>query len=148
MARRRSRTAAGRSFSHGEPSLYPRFARRFPEPLDTLQSAFEGDPRERSSIVLDTYWSKWTTRLRRAVAPVRSLSGTRHSPLFAVRATARSARRPRTVQEVISPAQLSVRSLACAKRQIRREVIFARGGRGLGSRARRRRRGEHSAFHC
>lgn len=84
---------------------------------------------------------------RRAQVPRRQFGGLRASPLYPVRATMRS-RVSAVSGQVIGGRQLLQRSLDCARRVIRKEVIFALGRSGQGSRAPRRRRTARSFQRC
>lgn len=70
------------------------------------------------------------------------------SPQLAVRATGRSRSVGSLIQDVIHPPRLLARAIVCAKRSIRREVLFAFGVRSKGSGSGNRRRSSSSKFRC
>lgn len=76
----------------------------------------------------------------------RSFPG--RSSLFSVRASMRSRWQPRNLVDVIRGKELYERALVCARRSVRKEVLFALGRSGRGSRSPRRVRREDSGFRC
>jgi len=110
---------------------------RFP---DLGESRFQYDPLIRTGL-----GASGTLRVSRQPPPV--LGGSRYSPQVAVRATGRS-RVDRSFRTVLYSKQLLPRALACAKRAIRKEVLFALNRRGKGSGATRRFRRVDSSFRC
>lgn len=143
MPRRSSRTRVGRVPS----DLRGRSA---PESLadvvlDDPARLFEG----RSDPGDDQYEDLIHTGLSDSRVPSRGDFPVRSSPWVVSRATYRSRFQPgRLVSTVVEPPQLLERAVACAKRTIRREVLFALRKRGKGSGAKRRKRSFLSHWRC
>lgn len=124
---KRSKRSPGAFSASGDHSATPDLLAR-PTPLDYPASSPRREPwRESNS----------TRPLMRTVLSDRN-SGSRHSPTARVRATMRS--RPVTLWEqtnLMHP-ELTARSFTCARRTIRREVLFALKGTGKGAKAQRK----------
>lgn len=143
-SRRPSRDAYGRpsSFEAGSPSTYR--SARFLEPLDYPAERFsEGLPRSKRPV----RYNLISTGLNDSrPVPRAGFRGSARSSLFSVRATlrTRSVSPGVDVRSVIRGKELPVRALDCAKRVIRKEVLFALRRTGRGSKSPRRRRRESS----
>lgn len=146
---RRSRRSSTRdalrrpsSFEAGSPSSYR--SARFLEPLDYPAERFsDGVPRARRPV----RYNSISTGLNDSRPVPRSLfRGSPVSSLYPVRATfrTRSVSPGLDVRSVIRGKELPARALDCAKRVIRKEVLFALGRTGRGARSPRRRRRESS----
>lgn len=138
MARSRSSRFPDRSAR--ESSLPPSADRR---PWEILE-------RSDQYSILDPYWSRWITPppspAKRAVRP-RAFATP--SPWAQARATARSRMYGhKLLSEVIDVKSLPARSFACARRGIRRQVLFALRNTGRGAGAVKRRRSRSSSYRC
>lgn len=136
------RSAQERSFFFSEAPPSPARLRtlehtagRFWEPLE--------DFRDKYYYSISTY----PNDSRRITAPVRQLGGYRKSSLYPVRATMRT-RVVSSLRQEIEGRRLADRALACAKRTIRKEVIFALRLTSKGAGARRRLRRFDSSTRC
>lgn len=131
--RRRDSRVRGSIRTPERASRFPNVSARFgplDHPADTL--------RARNS----------TPPLMRTVSGDR-ITGTRQSPVVRSRATYRSRRiTPAEGFKTLSSPQLTERSQVCARRSIRREVLFAIKATGRGSGSGKRRRTPTSKMRC